>query len=58
MENLLHDNLNRNNVAPPRANIVQPMIMLPCKCKKPRRNLVVCIDGTSNKFGVKVCRIC
>ena len=30
-----------------------------CECKRPssgkdRRNLVVCIDGTSNKFGLKV----
>lgn len=27
-----------------------------CKCQKPvGRNLVVCIDGTSNQFGPKVC---
>ena len=28
-----------------------------CKCSNQGRNLVVCIDGTSNQFGTKV-RIC
>jgi hypothetical protein len=27
---------------------------LSCKCSKSGRNLVVCIDGTANQFGVKV----
>ena len=28
-----------------------------CPCNKSGRNLVVCIDGTANQFGLKVCVI-